>query len=753
MATWSTRYGYTTLNVTATEDSTNIANNTSRVVVKVELYYGGGTSTFNANSQNLTVKVNGSTIGTKSFTYNLSSGKTLSLGTYTATVKHNADGTKTVPIAVSAGGGGDYGSISQNFKLATIARESSISGGWSWELGNNTTVTIARSSSSFTHTVWIDVWNNTGWVNVRSYTGVGTSVNSSFYDANMKNMATYMRNGDNNRSSIKTRIRVQTYNGSTAIGGTVSKEGTLKNVAVSRVTADNASVASGIAYRITRGSSSNYITHELIWRFGTFEKSITLANKDNNWATMSFTEDEKSAIYQQVKDTTSGTGGFRLITYFAHIQIRVETAYGGVKLSFPISDIAPTINNSFTFADINSSTVAITGSNQTAIQHKSNINVSIPANNATFKHGATGTIYSVSINGVEKTVPYSASAITVPFGEITTGTNTTITLSIIDSRGVKISSSKQLIVHPYFNPTLSGIVARANGFDDSTTIKASGIIASIGGKNKVSSVHYRFKPATSGTYSGYVALTPTLSGTNYTTNTVTRSFDNTGKHDIEFRIIDSVGTTVTRVIQLDSGKPIMFMDKKHKSVGIGKFPEYNNSLEVDGDIYVGATKLSSNPTQELKISTSSGYIDIGAKNSTYAHIYTDRSSFYFNKDLKVNGNDVFHSGDYSYGSNANGEWFRFPDGTQICTIANLPVTYSNASRLDGNWTFPTTFKGNAVAVANRSGYHGGSSAINSSSPTASAGEGTCVVRLWASNGSFKAGDNDNMFVIAIGRWK
>lgn len=665
MATWSTSYGYTTLNVTATEDSTNIANNTSRVVVKVELYYGGGTSTFNANSQNLTVKVNGSTIGTKSFTYNLSSGKTLSLGTYTATVKHNADGTKTVPIAVSAGGGGDYGSISQNFKLATIARESSISGGWSWELGNNTTVTIARSSSSFTHTVWIDVWNNTGWVNVRSYTGVGTSVNSSFYDANMKNMATYMRNGDNNRSSIKTRIRIQTYNGSTAIGGTVSKEGTLKNVAVSRVTADNASVANGIPYRITRGSSSNYITHELIWRFGTFEKSITLKNSDYNWATMSFSSSEKSAIYNQVKDTTSGTGGFRLITYFADVQVRVETTYSGVKLSFPTSDIAPTITSNFTFRDINSSTVAVTGNNQTAIQNKSNITVSIPASGATFKHGATGKTYSVSINGVEKTVAYSASAITVPFGEIATGTNTTITLSIIDSRGLKISSSKQLIVYPYFNPTISGIVARANGFDDYTTIKATGAIASIASKNKISSVHYRFKPVTSGTYSSYVALTPTLSGTNYNTNTVTRSFDNTGKHDIEFRIIDSVGTTVTKVIQLDSGKPIMFMDKKHKSVGVGKFPEFNNTLEVDGDIHVGTTRLTSNPTQELRISTSSGYIDIGAKNTTYAHIYTDRSSFYFNKELKVNGENVYHTGNAKWENNSNGEYIKYPDGTLI----------------------------------------------------------------------------------------
>jgi len=45
-----------------------------------------------------------------------------------------------------------------------------------------------------------------------------------------------------------------------------------------------------------------------------------------------------------------------------------------------------------------------------------------------------------------------------------------------------------------------------------------------------------------------------------------------------------------------------------------------------------------------------GYIDFGPANSGHAHIYTDRGSFYFNKELLVNGGTVWHSGNDGSGS-------------------------------------------------------------------------------------------------------
>ena len=45
-----------------------------------------------------------------------------------------------------------------------------------------------------------------------------------------------------------------------------------------------------------------------------------------------------------------------------------------------------------------------------------------------------------------------------------------------------------------------------------------------------------------------------------------------------------------------------------------------------------------------RFTTPSGYIEFGPNNTTWAHIYTDRPNFYFNKDLYVLGSRVFHTG-------------------------------------------------------------------------------------------------------------
>ena len=42
----------------------------------------------------------------------------------------------------------------------------------------------------------------------------------------------------------------------------------------------------------------------------------------------------------------------------------------------------------------------------------------------------------------------------------------------------------------------------------------------------------------------------------------------------------------------------------------------------------------------MRLTTDAGYIQFGPANGSYAHIYTDRATFYFNKDLLVNGSTV-----------------------------------------------------------------------------------------------------------------
>lgn len=52
----------------------------------------------------------------------------------------------------------------------------------------------------------------------------------------------------------------------------------------------------------------------------------------------------------------------------------------------------------------------------------------------------------------------------------------------------------------------------------------------------------------------------------------------------------------------------------------------------------------------LQVNTDFGYAQFGPQNPSHCHIYTDRPSFYFNKDILINGNSVWHSGNDGAGS-------------------------------------------------------------------------------------------------------
>ena len=52
-----------------------------------------------------------------------------------------------------------------------------------------------------------------------------------------------------------------------------------------------------------------------------------------------------------------------------------------------------------------------------------------------------------------------------------------------------------------------------------------------------------------------------------------------------------------------------------------------------------------------------GSIDIGPQNEYHCHFYTDRPTFYFNKDLSVYGNTVWHTGNFNPGTKLDAGYF------------------------------------------------------------------------------------------------
>ena len=110
------------------------------------------------------------------------------------------------------------------------------------------------------------------------------------------------------------------------------------------------------------------------------------------------------------------------------------------------------------------------------------------------------------------------------------------------------------------------------------------------------------------------------------------------------------------------------------------------------------------------------------------------------------------------GSNANGEYTRFADGTQICWHRPT-AAYSSGSTINASWTFPAAFTDATKIVVTGSIYNSTLSVtpapdellgVHFSSVAASSC--SAQVRRVKGGTSFVSGDTTQLFVQAVGRW-
>jgi hypothetical protein len=103
--------------------------------------------------------------------------------------------------------------------------------------------------------------------------------------------------------------------------------------------------------------------------------------------------------------------------------------------------------------------------------------------------------------------------------------------------------------------------------------------------------------------------------------------------------------------------------------------------------------LLSRSDNGLRHKNKNGYIDIGPLNSSYAHIYTDRPEFYFNKNIKVNGSQVWHSGNDGSGSGLDADKL---DGQHASAFAAASHTHSYLPLSGGTVTGNLTVNGDVI---------------------------------------------------------
>jgi hypothetical protein len=662
MATQGTLYknvssGYRLqLEWSATQDK---ANNKSTITAKLYWMSLGSSYTISSGTKSGRTEIGG--VGEDfDATASLSGNQKKLLATYVRTVSHNSEGKLSINVKGVFSpnvtlSGTYYGTqtVSGTAVLDTIPRESSITSSKNFTAPNSFPVNISRASSSYTHTVRLLV----DGTSIKSETGVETYVNMGFSVDQM----TTIFNKLAQRSSCPLTLELTTYSGSTQIGSTKSYSGTVfAEDPSTNVNSPNFNIGEMVTAAIARNNSS--FQHKVIFSVGGVVVHTSPVFEHTYYWTP--TDAEKKAAFDTVKTAKQTTSKIEVITLYNNVKVDSSTVQNGTAY---VTDSNPTFGTGYTYEDTNPTTLALTGDKLSIIQKKSTVKVTIPTTAAAQpKNSATMASYTASLDGQTITKPYSSSAaVTFDFSPVSAGTNLTLAITATDSRGNQTKTTKTVTVIPYSTPSMNATAKRNNGFEATTKVNLTGSInaLTVGGvqKNAVLSASYRYKENVSTvayptSWTDFAITTDVLK---YTAQEQLVNLDVAKQYIFQFKVTDKLGDTIIEKT-VNKGEPIFMIDEKLKSIGVGRFPKFPNSLEMQGPFRNTGDIKAINPTNETaevylgwkndQARIRFGGTGAGAVNGFQVHGTGDKVLFSLNNTdslklesgkLKLNDSDIF----------------------------------------------------------------------------------------------------------------
>ena len=326
-------------------------------------------------------------------------------------------------------------------------------------------------------------------------------------------------------------------------------------------TVSNFNVVDSITIPITKNVPE--FTDSLVISYG--GTTLKTVSSITNGAKVTFTSAELTTIYGLMSTVQSGTFTFTLTTKTGSTTLgtSTKTATGSITNANPTFTAAQV-----TYADTNSTVVAITGNNQHIVQNKSSLTVYLEG--ATGNKGATISKYDVTVNGVKKTITGKGS---IAFGAVNTSQNTDITVVVTDSRGCTTTVSKTITILAYATPTYTVVLERLNNYEDETYLTVDASISSVNSKNTFT-ITYK-KKQSGGSYGSSTTLTDKTQHTTSCSKDYVYIFSITVSDKFE---------TVTKEFTLPKGKFPLFIDTDKNSVGVNEFPGEGEALRVAGGV-------------------------------------------------------------------------------------------------------------------------------------------------------------------------
>lgn len=459
----------------------------------------------------------------------------------TLTVPHSNDGTKKITVKFSTA---IYTSTvteySDTWTLDSIPRYGTCN--HSFADATETTIKMNWSSDSTVDYLWYSKDNGSNWTGVNVTDGKSGTYTISGLSAN----TTY---------KIKTRIRRK------------DSQLTTDSAALSVTTYDYPYCTSSPDFVL--GNAVTLTFYNPLSRAFKFYiiGNGTQIDEEYNCSTTSYkgvnsTSTSVPMLYATIPNAQEGKYKVKVVYGSS-----TKTRDSGNKYKINASNCTPSFST-FEYYDSNDTVTKVTGNNQVMVKGLSSLIVNIPAaNKMTTKLSAKPKEYVATVDTLRKTIPYNASGdADVVVGTITSSGTKRLTVTAYDSRTLYKAAYKDITVYEYSKPKITASAKRLNNFEAQTTLKISGKYErlTIGGtdKNTVTKVEYRYRE-TGGTWSGWTAITATISAGTFTCNDITFSLDNSKSFDFEVKATDKLGYT-TEPLYVDVGQAVLMVSSNKK---------------------------------------------------------------------------------------------------------------------------------------------------------------------------------------------
>ena len=323
-----------------------------------------------------------------------------------------------------------------------------------------------------------------------------------------------------------------------------------------------------------------------------------IAYRDVSMTGTSYTFQLTDAERAVLRNNTPKTS--REVIFFLTTEVGSNTYYSTVEKTLTIVNANPIFTASqVDYTDTNNATKAVTDSDKHIVQNKSVLSVTFTA--ATAVKGAKIESYVVSVNGVAKP---ATAAETLEFGTINASSDTSLSVTAIDSRGNSTPVYKTVTVIPYAEPTVAphsqhtSIVCKRCDKDGVIDDGGTFLKLVVQGKwntltNGKNTASVQVKATYTGYDSGWVTVPATASGggasNNYfkwydiDTKVDGLTIDATKAYTVIVRCIDSIGAYRDIPYTIPSEDVALHLGKGGKSAAFGEYSQEENALSVSSD--------------------------------------------------------------------------------------------------------------------------------------------------------------------------